>query len=73
MKNVQLKLGFNLIGKVYNPIKRLVLGNTPELLIAYAVSKIKPSGHVLVIGGGGDNTVLELLKCDTNQVYDLFE
>ena len=24
MKNVQLKIGFNLIGKVYNPIKRFL-------------------------------------------------
>ncbi len=73
MKNTQLKIGFNLIGKFYNPIKRLVLGNTPEQVIAYAVSKIKPSGNVLVIGGGGDNTSLELLKLENVKSVTLID
>ena len=62
MKEAQLKIGFNLIGKLYNPLKCLVLGNTPETIITHAISKSAPTGDILVIGGGGDNTTLELLK-----------
>lgn len=62
MTRAQLKTGFNLIGNVYYPIKQLVLGDSPELVIAYAVSTLKPSGKVLVVGGGGDNATLELLN-----------
>tara|TARA_R110002050_G_scaffold149463_1_gene276117 strand:+ start:170675 stop:171358 length:684 start_codon:yes stop_codon:yes gene_type:complete len=53
---------FNLLGHIYNPLKRFFLGNLPENVIATAVPSIRKHEHFLIVGAGADNTVLELVK-----------
>lgn len=68
-----LKIGFNLIGSIYNPVKELVLGKYPEQIISVAIESCQPKGNVLVVGGGADNTVSELLDLKDVQVITLID
>ena len=65
---------FNLLGHIYNPLKRVFLANQPEKVINQAVASMDFYSSVLVIGGGADNTLIELLaqnKCDNITHIDI--
>jgi hypothetical protein len=57
-----LKRNFNWLGYIYNPLKRLFLWNRPENVIKKSVSEFKFHSTILIVGGGADNTVMEILK-----------
>ncbi|MGB0390134.1 MAG: class I SAM-dependent methyltransferase [Salibacteraceae bacterium] len=62
----RLKLGFNLLGNIYNPLKKYFLKNQPENAIAIGVSRLKRLyTKILIVGGGADNTIEELLKLES--------
>ncbi len=62
MNSNQLKWRFNLVGRFYNPVKRLVLGTTPEAVIGKTIKELETFHNVLVVGGGADNCVSELIQ-----------
>lgn len=62
-----LEKSFNLLGHIYNPLKRVFLGNQPEKAISKSIPFIESDTHFLVVGSGADNTVIELVqnkKCE---------
>ena len=63
----RLMEGFNLLGYIYNPLKQIFLANQPEKVISEAILKMDYNQQVLIVGGGADNAVIELIsnrKCD---------
>jgi hypothetical protein len=59
---VKLKRSFNFLGHFYNPLKQFFLANTPEKVISKSVPYFGKHQNILVVGGGADNTVQELIK-----------
>lgn len=57
----QLKRRFNLIGRFYNPVKRTVLGDHPEFVIQKAIQNLGDCSNILIVGGGADNTLSEII------------
>lgn len=62
LTNEEITRNFNWLGHIYNPLKKLFLWNRPEKVISRSVSSMCKASKVLVVGGGADNTVLELLN-----------
>ena len=62
-----LRKNFNILGGVYQPLKWLFMANRPEKVISKSVAKLPPHSNCLVVGGGADNTVLELLRLQKAQ------
>lgn len=54
--------GFNLLGYFYNPLKRIFLHNKPERAITNVLANVPLSQNILIVGGGADNTIAELLR-----------
>lgn len=59
-----IRSGFNFLGLFYNPLKRFFLQNNPEKAIRSFIPKIRPVDFALVVGGGADNTLIELFNHD---------
>lgn len=62
LTNEEIGRNFNLLGYFYNPLKRVFLWNRPEKVITKSIALINPDSNVLVVGGGADNTIQQLLK-----------
>ena len=58
----EVKLRFNVLGWIYNPLKSFFLGKGPEEIIVEAVKQLPTVKKILVVGGGADNTIVELLS-----------
>ena len=69
-----VRQGFNVLGFFYNPLKRIFLANQPEIVISESISEMAFHSNVLVVGGGSDNTLLELFQnqiCNTVTHVDI--
>ena len=62
MVRVTKQAAFDLIAPIYNGAKKIALLNLPERVIEKWVEKLPQAHHILVIGGGADNTVISLQK-----------
>jgi ubiquinone/menaquinone biosynthesis C-methylase UbiE len=56
------EVGFNLIAPFYNSLKSIFLYNNPEKVIAHVINPLHCHVSTLVVGGGADNTLLELIR-----------
>lgn len=52
---------FNGLGYIYNPLKKIFLWNRPETVISKSVLELNQHQNTLIVGGGADNTVEEIL------------